>query len=56
LKKTSWFEMLYSGNETPKPQTSEDIHEVKFVRKSDLQYYLEKSFPAVRDVFTSFGV
>ncbi len=56
LKKTSWYEMLYTGNETPQPQISEDIHEVKWVKPDQLEKYLNESFPAIRDVFTSFGM
>jgi 8-oxo-dGTP pyrophosphatase MutT (NUDIX family) len=56
LKKTSWYEMLYKGNEKPIPETSEDIHEVKWVKPDQLEKYLNGSFPAIRDVFTSFGV
>ena len=56
LKKTSWYEMLYEGNATPIPQTSEDIHEIKWVKAEKLETYLDNSFPAIRDVFTSFGL
>lgn len=56
LKKTSWFEMLYTGNKTPKPQISEDIQKVKWVKAKNLEQYLEVSFPAIRDVFNSFGI
>ncbi len=56
LKRTSWFEMILKGKEIPKPQTSEDITEVRFVKTDQLAEYLEVSFPAIRDVFTSFGI
>ncbi len=56
LKKTSWFEMLYEGNKKPKPQISEDIQEVKWVKPDQLDTYFEESFPAIRDVFISFGI
>jgi 8-oxo-dGTP pyrophosphatase MutT (NUDIX family) len=55
LKKTSWFEMLYTGKSQPKPQTEEDINEVKWVPANQLEPYLNDSFPAIRDVFTYYG-
>jgi 8-oxo-dGTP pyrophosphatase MutT (NUDIX family) len=56
LKKTTWFEMLYNGDGEVTPQKEEDITEVKWIPKSQLAPYLEKSFPAIRDVFTYFGI
>lgn len=56
LKKTSWFEMLYKGKSNPIPQAEEDIKEVKWVAADKLEPYLNESFPAIRDVFTYFGV
>lgn len=56
LKKTTWFEMLYEGDGELSPQKEEDIIEVKWIPKSQLAPYLDKSFPAIRDVFIYFGV
>ncbi len=56
LKKTSWFEMRYSGNEKPVPQSEEDIMEAKWITPDKLNPYLDKSYPAIRDVFMYFGV
>jgi 8-oxo-dGTP pyrophosphatase MutT (NUDIX family) len=56
LKKTTWFEMLYSENEEPRPQEKEQITQVRWVAASNLENYLGNSFPSVRDVFTYFGV
>ena len=56
LKKTTWFEMLYKGNEKLKPQKKEDITEARWISKNQLTQYLDKSYPAIRDVFTYFGV
>jgi 8-oxo-dGTP pyrophosphatase MutT (NUDIX family) len=51
LKRTSWFEMLYTGKETPVPQIEEDIEEIRWVPESKLQPYLSESYPAIVDVF-----
>lgn len=56
LKRTTWFEMLYSGKIQPTPEKEEDITEVRWMTASELEKYLKYSFPAIRDVFTYFGV
>jgi hypothetical protein len=42
--------MKVSGKQTITPQTEEDIHEIKWVKKEDLKEYLENTFPSIRDV------
>jgi 8-oxo-dGTP pyrophosphatase MutT (NUDIX family) len=56
LKKTVWFEMIYQGEKPPFPQATEDITEIRWVDAAKLEIYLQKCFPAIRDVFTYFGV
>jgi 8-oxo-dGTP pyrophosphatase MutT (NUDIX family) len=56
LKKTCWFEMMYNGTETPKPQTEEDIEEVRWVKENELKTYLTDSYSTISDVFTYMGV
>lgn len=56
LKKTSWFEMKCITEQSPVPQTEEQITDIKWVAPDQLGYYLQHSFPAIRDVFTYFGV
>ena len=56
LKRTAWFEMVYTGNKTPVPQKEEDITEVHWVPADKLNKYLLQCFPAVRDVFIYFGI
>jgi ADP-ribose pyrophosphatase YjhB (NUDIX family) len=56
LKKTSWFEMMYRGSETPVPQTEEDIQEVRWVTEEQLASYLPDSYATVVDVFTYLGI
>ncbi|MFO7658248.1 MAG: NUDIX domain-containing protein [Bacteroidales bacterium] len=50
LKKTSWFEMLYIGDNLPVPQTEEDITEIKWFRNEELQQVSENTFKSVLDV------
>lgn len=56
LKKTAWFEMMYSGNGELLPQEEEDITEARWIPANKLTPYLEKSFPLIRDVFNYYGV
>lgn len=50
LKKTSWFEMAYYGDKKPVPQTEEDITEIKWFDRNDLQEVLDNTFKSVLDV------
>lgn len=56
LKRTSWYEMLYTGNKAPIPQTEEDIEEIRWVSPGKIPVYLSNSFPAISDVFKYVGV
>lgn len=56
LKKTTWFEMIHKGNEKLSPEKEEDITEAKWIPKNQVAPYLDKSFPAIRDVFTYYGI
>jgi 8-oxo-dGTP pyrophosphatase MutT (NUDIX family) len=56
LKKTSWFEMMYRGTETPVPQTEEDIEEVRWVSEEQLATYLPDCYSTIVDVFTYLGI
>jgi 8-oxo-dGTP pyrophosphatase MutT (NUDIX family) len=50
LKKTSWFEMTYRGNEKPVPQWDEDITEIRWCRKDELAEITRNTYLAVIDV------
>lgn len=50
LKESYWFRMKASSSEALVPQTIEDIHEIKWVPKAELNTYLESTFPSVREV------
>ena len=50
LKRTSWFEMLYSGREEPVPQWDEDITEIRWVRKEDLVDISRNTYMGIVDV------
>lgn len=56
IKKTSWFDMLYEGNEELKPQTIEDIIEAKWVPVNKIKEYLSNSYDTIREVFDASGI
>jgi len=50
LKKTVWFEMKISEMEKPKPQTSEDITEIKWFKKSDFPEVEKNTFSSIKEL------
>jgi 8-oxo-dGTP pyrophosphatase MutT (NUDIX family) len=50
LKRTSWFEIFYSGREVPSPQWDEDITEIRWVRKEELGEVTRNTYLGVMDV------
>jgi len=52
LKKTVWFEMQVSETEKPKPQTSEDITEIKWFKKSDFAEVQKNTFSSIKELLT----
>ena len=55
LKRTAWYEMVYTGKKTPVPQQEEGITEILWIPAAKLDKYLQQCFPAIRDVFAYFG-
>ncbi|HLG39789.1 MAG TPA: NUDIX domain-containing protein [Chitinophagaceae bacterium] len=50
LKESHWYNMKASDEQSLQPQTEEDIHEILWVKSSNLQTYMKNSFPSVTDV------
>jgi 8-oxo-dGTP pyrophosphatase MutT (NUDIX family) len=50
LKDSHWYKMKATGKQELKPQTEEDINEIKWVKKKDLSSYFSNIFPSVKDV------
>lgn len=50
MKKTFWFLMRFSGNEQPQPQLEEDIQEVKWVKPTAVDQYLDNTYASLIDV------
>ncbi len=50
LKETFWFKMKYSGEETPIPQTEENIALAVWRNKNELNDLLANTYPSIREV------
>ena len=48
LKVTHWYKMKYTGAGTTKPQTEEDITEVKWVSESEMNEVLKNTYKNIR--------
>lgn len=55
LKQTHWFKMDFTGAELTVPQIEEDILDIQWVRKTNLEKYLKYSYPNIREVFIAAG-
>jgi len=53
LKETHWFAMKVSGEQKLKPQTKEDIDEIRWVSAPGIKNYLEKAYPLITDIVTA---
>lgn len=47
LKESHWYHMTSKKEEPFKPQIEEDISEIRWVKKEDLNKYLKNTFPAI---------
>lgn len=54
LKESHWFLMESSVNENLKPQTEEDIHDIKWVPRKELNRYMPEAYPSVVDVLQTW--
>lgn len=54
LKQSCWFRMHAPGVQALKPQTEEDITEIKWVPVQELNAYTSQTYPSVKDVLKAF--
>ena len=52
LKASHWFKMTCSSKQKLTPQSEEQITEVKWVKKDDLQKYLSNTFSTIKEVLS----
>jgi len=56
LKKTFWYEMQLENNETPVPQTEEDITEIKWFSSNELNDVIKNTYGTIIDVLNYNGL
>jgi ADP-ribose pyrophosphatase YjhB (NUDIX family) len=54
LKETIWFEMSFRGDETPVPQHEEDITEVKWFAKSEIEEATENTYASLKELLLDY--
>jgi 8-oxo-dGTP pyrophosphatase MutT (NUDIX family) len=54
LKESYWYEMHVRGAQELIPQTMEDIHEAKWVKKKDVAGLLKNTFPSIKEVLLKY--
>lgn len=54
LKESHWYIILSDSKQKFVPQLEEDIHEVKWVKETDLQDVLSNTYPSVKDVLAIY--
>ena len=50
LKESHWYKMKVHGEQKLVPQTEEDIHEIKWVKNTELKPLMKKTYPSIIDV------
>lgn len=53
-KETRWFEMYYDGNETPVPQTEEDITEIRWFGVDELNEVLANTYGNISSLIRNY--
>ncbi|MDR0660054.1 MAG: NUDIX domain-containing protein [Prevotellaceae bacterium] len=53
LKRTHWFELLYAKDKQPTPQTEEGVEKAIWLSQDNIQPYLKKAYPSIREVFNA---
>lgn len=54
LKESHWYTMQVTGQQQLKPQTEEDIYDIRWVPLEEIESYTGKVFPSVKDVLHAF--
>jgi 8-oxo-dGTP pyrophosphatase MutT (NUDIX family) len=53
LKRTDWFNMMYTGSAEPSPRTQEDITETRWIRSSATEQLFSNTYASIIEVFRS---
>jgi len=50
LKKNNWYYLEYHGNLETIPQVEENITEVKWIKKENVENCLSQTYPSIQEV------
>ena len=50
IKTTHWFHITCPSKQTIKPQTEEDITEIKWVKMKNIKEQMENTYPSIKDI------
>lgn len=56
LKQTCWYRMIFTGKELTVPQIEEDILDIQWIRPENIHYYLNHTYPNIKEVFVAAGM
>jgi ADP-ribose pyrophosphatase YjhB (NUDIX family) len=56
LKRSTWYNMSYNGNQTPSPQVNENITEAKWIDTNQIAECMQNTYPAIKDVFRAVNL
>lgn len=56
LKQTHWYRMAFTGTELTIPQIEEDIVDIQWIRPENIRYYLNHTYPNIKEVFSAGGI
>ena len=56
LKETTWFKMLYSGNDQLIPQIEEDITEVRWLNPDEISVITKNTYPSITNILEKAGI
>ncbi|MDP4210416.1 MAG: NUDIX domain-containing protein [Bacteroidota bacterium] len=51
LKRTVWYDMTLPNDETPTPQTEEDITEIKWIDYQSISDIMKNTYESLKDIF-----
>ncbi|MBC7722362.1 MAG: NUDIX hydrolase [Pedobacter sp.] len=54
VKESHWYLMRSNSSNALHPQAEEDITEIKWVSKADVQTYLNNSYPSIVEIVTKY--
>ena len=56
LKHTHWYRMHFTGTELTIPQIEEDIQDLQWIKRENVDKYLKFSYENIREVFRAAGM